>query len=173
MIALVPMGTMKTILILLTLLPLASAEFKSEKECVVGAKVADRKNRIGKIIAVNRTMCEVALDEGGKSSYLFWMLHAAGAGVETDDKLSNGTYKCYSSINGQMSYTNNDIQILSADSYENKGKSGKYRVHPSRTILFEDGPLSSYNAKLLAGPKIGLNTNGGNFYATTCDLAGK
>lgn len=164
---------MKAALFLLIslLVPAAAAEFKSAKECVAGVKVADRKNRTGTISAVSGTMCEVALDEGGKRSYLFWMLRSAGASAETDDKLSNGIYKCYVSLSGQLSYTNNDIEILGPTSYENKGKRGRYRVEPSRRIVFEDGPLAPYNAKLLAGPRIGLNANGSNFYSTTCGLA--
>ena len=147
------------VLLLSATLAMPAAEFKSEKECVTGIKVADRQNRTGTILSAKSSMCEVALADGSKRSYLFWMLHPAGASAETDDKLTAGLYKCTGLL---------QIRILGPDSYENLGKSGKYHVEPSRKIVFEDGPLSSYTAKLLAGPKIGLNANGSNFYSITC-----
>lgn len=68
---------------------------------MVGAKVADRENKTGKVVSVSNSMCEVVLDGTGKKTYyLFWMLHAAGSSAETDDKLVNGKYGCYTSSGG-------------------------------------------------------------------------
>lgn len=150
----------------------AAAEFKSEKECVVGARVTDRSNKSGKIVSVARGMCEVALDQEGKNrSYIFWMLRSEGESAETSDKLVNGRYKCYTSSNGQLQYTSMDIVLVSPGVYENAGKQGKYRVEPSNKIVFESGPLTQFYGKILAGPKIGLNSNGGNFYNTSCGIS--
>ncbi|MGZ8230877.1 MAG: hypothetical protein ACXWUS_14665, partial [Burkholderiales bacterium] len=57
-------------------------------------------------------------------------------------------------------------------SYRDKqGKQGRYKLDAaSGTIVFETGPLTKANAKLLAGPKIGLNMSGGSFFNTTCSL---
>jgi hypothetical protein len=146
---------------------LIAAEFKSEKECVVGAKVADRQNQTGKIIAVESSTCRVRLDGSGKTiPYLFWMLHSAGASVETDDKLVVGKYDCW--VGSQAA---GGMRITSPSTYESDGKKGTFHVEPSRKIVFESGPFSTFNAKLLAGPRIGMNMNGGTFYNMTCDPA--
>src|ERR1051326_5024017 len=146
---------------------LIAAEFKSEKECVVGAKVADRQNQTGKIIAVESSTCRVRLDGSGKTiPYLFWMLHSAGASVETDDKLVVGKYDCW--VGSQAA---GGKRITSPSTYESDGKKGTFHVEPSRKIVFESGPFSTFNAKLLAGPRIGMNMNGGTFYNMTCDPA--
>lgn len=50
---------------------------------------------------------------------------------------------------------------------------GRFHVEPSRKIVFETGPLVKATSKLLAGPAIGLNLDGGSFYATTCELKKK
>lgn len=145
---------------------LYAAEFKSAKDCVTGLKVADRKNLTGQILSADASSCRVRLDSGETKTYLFWMLHPAGASAETDDQLTTGNYRCYASgaIAGQL-------RITGPSSYESNGKQGKYRIEPSRRIIFETGPYSEYTAKLLPGPKIGLNLNGGTFFGTTCDPA--
>jgi hypothetical protein len=150
---------------LLAVMSLAGAEFKSAKECVPGAAVQDRKNLAGKIMAVENGLCKVKLDQDGKlATYPHWMLRAAGANVETDDQLQVGGYACYV---GQQAA--GSMKIITPGTYESDGKRGKYRVEPSRKIVFESGPFSEYHAKLLAGPKIGMNLNGGDFYNLTCD----
>jgi hypothetical protein len=142
-----------------------AAEFKSDKECVIGSKVANRENRTGTVIAVDGGTCRVRLDGDGKTiPYLFWMLHAAGGSKETNDKLVVGRYDCYVGSQGT-----GDMRITSASTYESGGKKGKYHVEASNKIVFESGPFSSFNAKLLAGPRIGMNMNGGTFYNMTCD----
>ncbi len=145
--------------------PLAAAEFKSVKECVPGIAVQDRKNLTGKIVAVENGLCRVKLDQDGKvTTYLHWMLRVAGASAETDDQLKVGPYECY--VGSQAA---GGLRITAPGSYVSDGKSGKFRVEPSRKIVFESGPFSEYHAKLLAGPKIGMNLNGGTFYNMVCD----
>jgi hypothetical protein len=147
-------------------LSISAAEFKSAKDCTTGLKVADRKSLTGQILSVEGSTCHVRLDSGETKTYLFWMLHPAGASAETDDQLTTGNYRCYagSVIAGQL-------RITGPATYESNGKQGKYRIEPSRKIIFETGPYSEYTAKLLSGPKIGLNLNGGTFFGTTCSPA--
>lgn len=147
--------------------PLIAEEFKSPKECVVGSKVANRKNETGKVVAVETTMCRVRLDGSGETRpYLFWMLRAAGSSAETDDKLVVGKYTCWVGSQGA-----GEIRITGPSTYESSGKKGTFHVEPSRKIVFENGPLSTVNAKLFAGPKIGMNLNISTFYNMTCDPA--
>ena len=152
-------------LFLMALTPLMAAEFKSVKECVPGKAVQDRENLSGKVLAIEGGTCRVKLDRDGKTAtYMPWMLRAAGASAETDDQLPAGLYLCY--VGSQAS---GSMTITSPGNYEADGKRGKYRVEPSRKIVFESGPFSEYHAKLLAGPRIGMNLNGGTFYNLTCD----
>ena len=146
----------------------AQAEaFKSAKECVPGKRVIDMRGRAGTVVNANQqVMCSVRFDKAGTENLLFWMLHAEGGSAETNDKLVTGTYECFA--NGR--YTFMDMKILSGNGYESAGTKGTFHVEPSRKIVFENGPLSKYHAKLLAGPTIGLNSNGDSFYATTCEL---
>jgi len=145
---------------------LSGAEFKKMDECTTGRRVADRQNLAGTVMGVERGLCRVKLDRDGKvTAYLHWMLHPEGASAETDDKLVPGRYSCYVGSNA-AGY----VIITGPGTYENVGKKGGFRVEPSRKIVFTSGPLAAYNAKLLAGPKIGMNTNGSNFYGFVCDL---
>ncbi len=147
--------------------PAQAEAFKSAKECTVGKRVIDGLNRAGTIVGVREgTMCDVKFDKAGKESLLFWMLHAEGGSAETNDKLVPGVYECFA--NGR--YTFMDMKILNANTYEAAGITGKFHVEPSRKIVFESGSLSKYHSKLLAGPAIGLNSNGDSFYGTTCEL---
>lgn len=175
---------------------LASASaFKKQEECVVGARVVDRAGKTGIISEVNGTTCKVKLDATGKLDYyIFWMLSAAdGSGAvskstntpgkpsadkaaakpntNAGDKLTQGLYPCYSLAGTTLNYAFIDVRIEGPDKYsDNKGKSGKYRIDPSGKIAFESGPLKTANAKLLSGPRIGLNMDGGNFFNTSCSL---
>ena len=160
------------VMVVLASTPVAAAEFTKEQDCVVGAKVTDRENRTGTVTSVSGGMCQVALENGTRRGYLFWMLRAAGPGAVAGDKLVNGVYPCYSSTGGTLNYMFMDIQIDGPDSYrDKKGNKGKYRLDPaSGSIVFESGPLTKARARLLAGPGIGLNMDGGNFFNTTCSL---
>ena len=42
-----------SLLMLFLITPLMAAEFKSDKECIVGSKVADRQNLIGTVVSVD------------------------------------------------------------------------------------------------------------------------
>ncbi len=150
--------------------PAAAENFKSVNECVAGKRVANNSGDKGVILRISQgTMCVVKLDATGKEqSSIFWMLHDEGGSAETNDKLVPGNYACYAGLPNQ--YTFNDLKILSGTSYEWAGQQGKFHVDPSRRIVYETGPLAKYTSKLLAGPSVGLNTDGGAFFGTHCDL---
>jgi hypothetical protein len=146
----------------------ASAEaFKSPNECVVGRHVADSAGKTSRVTSITDIGgCHVVMDATGKSDYyLFWMLHAAGGSAETNDKLVPGKYECI----GNGRYTFIDMYITGPNTYSMSGTRGTFSVLPSRTIIFSGGVLAPYHAHLLRGPRIGLNTDGGTFYATTCE----
>jgi hypothetical protein len=156
-----------SLLMLFPFTSLMAAEFKSDKECIVGLKVADRQNLTGTVVSVEGGSCRVRLDGSGQTTaYLFWMLHAAGSSAETNDKLVIGKYNCY--VGSQAT---GGMQITGPATYESDGKRGKYHVEASRKIVFESGPFAAFNAKLLPGPRIGMNMSGGTFYNMTCDPA--
>lgn len=148
-------------------------KFKNAVQCTVGARVVDDSGNKGTITAVHDPICTVHIDKTGKDeARLFWMLNLAGDSPETNDKLLPGKYACYAG--GQ--YTFMDVYVTAANgntgTYSAAGSSGSFRVqYPSRLIVFTGGSLQRYRAKLLAGPSIGLNSNGDSFYGTTCDLA--
>ncbi len=150
--------------------PTAAAEnFKSVKECVPGKRVTNNMGDKGKILRVSEgTLCIVLLDSGKEKASIFWMLRDEGASAETNDKLVAGKYACYAGNPNQ--YTFMDLKILSANSYEWAGQRGRFHVEASRKIVYETGPLAGYTSKLLAGPSVGLNTDGGTFFGTHCDL---
>lgn len=142
--------------------------FKGPGQCATGTRVTDKQGKSGTVVGIDRYMslCQVRLDDGSQNYYLFWMLHSAGTSAETNDKLVPGTYKCYASGN----YAFMDVSVTGPGSYSSAGSSGRFRVMPSRDIVFDSGPLTKYRAHLLDGPSIGLNSNGDSFYGTTCDL---
>jgi len=144
--------------------------FKSAKECLPGMHVTDHMGKSGRVIGINRnsaSMCDVTMDGTGQIGYyLFWMLHAAGGSAETNDKLVPGKYECFAG--GR--YTFMDMYITGPSTYSSAGTSGSFSVLASRKIVFHGGSLAPYYAHLLDGPRIGLNTDGGSFYATTCEL---
>ena len=150
---------------LLLFAPLIAAEFKSPKDCVIGMAVADRENLSGKVVSVDSGKCRVRLDGTGQTTtYLFWMLHASAESKETNDKLVMGKYNCY--VGGQAS---GSMRITGPASYDSDGKAGSYHLEASRKLVFDNGPFSTFNAKVLPGPRIGLNLTGGTFYNMTCD----
>ena len=145
-------------------------EFSKASQCVAGVRVVDREGNSGVIVELNNGMCKVRKDADGQTrSYMHWYLRPAGASAQTSDKLGKGLYACYTLAGGMTNYAFIDIRIDSADSYRDKsGKSGKYRLTDSGRIIFESGSLAAANAKLMAGPRIGLNMDGGSFYNITC-----
>ena len=148
----------------------AAAEFKTLDQCKPGTKVQDRNDLVGTVLRVERGSCVVQVPgHVGNQYYPHWMLRAAGASKVTSDKLVNGVYKCYHS----GGYAFIDIHIDGQTSYhDKKGQAGKYKVDAGTgKVVFESGSLKEVNAKLLAGPKIGLNMNGGNHYSVTCGLS--
>lgn len=159
-----------TALSLGTVVPVHAEEFKSPRQCVAGRRVTDMLGKTGTVVGLQKgstVMCTVKPDGGGAEQHLlFWMLHPAGGSRETNDKLVPGTYECFAG--GR--YTFMDVHITGPNTYATAGKGGTFRVEPSRKIVFQSGPLARDYAHLLAGPTIGLNTNGSSFYATTCEL---
>jgi hypothetical protein len=61
------------------------------------------------------------------------------------------------------------MRVTGPSTYESDGKSGKYRLEASGTIVFESGPFSEFHGKLLSGRRIGMNMSGGSFYNMTCE----
>ena len=151
--------------------PRAAAEnFKNGKECTPGKRVVDNGGKHGRITSTDGTICMVALDEGGRDqARIFWMLRAEGDSAETNDQLVPGVYECFAN----MRYTYMDVYITGANTYTSADTPGKFHVEPSKKIVFETGSLAKYTAKLLRGPSIGLNTDGGSFWGTTCELKKK
>lgn len=142
--------------------------FKSPSQCVPGTHVTDMLGKSGRVKGVRETtMCDVVMDGTGKiAPYIFWMLHPAGGSVETNDRLVPGKYECFAG--GR--YTFMDMYVTGPSTYSSAGTSGSFTVLASRQIVFRGGSLARYHAHLLQGPAIGLNTTGGSFYATTCEL---
>ncbi|MDP9140484.1 MAG: hypothetical protein M3O62_06815 [Pseudomonadota bacterium] len=146
-----------------------AAEFKKDSDCVPGNKVADRSNKVGTVVSVDNGMCKVVFADGTSSSYLFWMLRAAGDKGQTTDKLVAGNYPCYSGSN----YLFMDVEIVDDDSYRTAKGKGDYSLEKDGSIDFEDGPLEDATAKLMPGPRIGLNMDGGSFFNVSCSLKKK
>lgn len=151
----------------------AAGPLKSLSDCVSGIRVTDRQGRSGTVVSANGSMCTVKLDESGKeSSYIFWMLRTEGSGSgPSGDSLVAGTYKCYSLAGATLNYMFMDVRIQSTTRYQDQdGRAGSYRLEAGGKIVFESGPFATANAKLLPGPKIGMNQNGGSFFNTSCSL---
>lgn len=148
----------------------SAQEFSKASQCVAGVRVIDREGNSGVIVALNNGMCKVRKDaDGNTRSYLHWYLRPIGASAQTSDKLRQGLYQCYLLAGGITSYAFIDIRIDGTDRYRDKqGKPGKYRLEDSGKIVFESGSLAAANARLMAGPRIGLNMDGGSFYNITC-----
>ena len=144
-------------------------DFRAPKECVVGRRVTDKSGKSGTVThleANGGTMCKVMLDETKKeTTYIFWMLHAEGGSGGTNDKLIPGVYECM----GNGRYTFMDMRITGPNTYAVDKEKGKFRLEASGKIVFESGPFEKNFGKLLRGPTVGINTDGGSFYATTCE----
>jgi hypothetical protein len=62
-----------------------------------------------------------------------------------------------------------NIAITGPGTYSAAGGPGRYSIQGSGQIVFQSGSLQPYHGKLLTGGRIGLNTNGDSFYATSCE----
>jgi hypothetical protein len=164
-----PMRWLLAMPMVLPVLPSAAAEFKKNSDCVPGIQVSDRNDRTGTVLALDNGMCKVGFPDGSERSYLVWMLRPAGAGAQAQDRLVPGTYPCYSSGN----YLFMDVVIQDGSRYRSGKGSGEYRLEKDGTLDFISGPLQEASAKLLPGPRIGLNMDGGSFYNTSCSLKKK
>ena len=83
-------------------------------------------NRTGTVTGVNGTLCNITLDNGEKSSSIFWMLRAAGTAPADTGTLVTGTYKCYSLTGSTTNYMFMDVRIDSGTTYQDTGgKSGR------------------------------------------------
>ena len=144
-------------------------EFKSADECVVGKRVVTREKQAGVIVKASGSGCTVKLDSTGQTDYnIFWMLRAEGSSNKVEVGLPPGKYACYFLSGSNLNYAFIDIHIESGNRYRDKqGKPGTFKIEADQKIVFT-GSLASANAKLLAGPRIGLNMDGGNFFNTTC-----
>lgn len=183
-------ATVIALVLLFMVAPKAMAqEFKSAADCVVGKRVVTREKQAGVIVSADGSSCRVKLDATGKIDYnIFWMLRPEGtatnarspaaAQAKTPGKadagnaanLPTGIYKCYMLAGTTLNYAFVDIHITGANRYRDKsGKAGTFTIDDASRITFT-GPLASANAKLLPGPRIGLNMNGGNLYNTSCSI---
>lgn len=167
----------------------AAQEFAAVTECTTGRRVADRQGRTGVITAVRNGMCVFALDKADadgrtERSSLHWMLRDAGArpgasaaqpagsgGQATAATLKVGKYACYSSAGGSTNYLFMDVHILGPDSYADRdGTKGRYALKADGGLVFTSGTFSTATARVFPGPRIGMNRDGGKFFAIMCDL---
>jgi hypothetical protein len=153
---------------------MAHAEnFKSPKECVPGTRVThDSLGVSGTLVRddAESQMCTFVEDGSGRKRYaLYWMLRAAGTSPETNDKLVPGTYECFAG--NPNKYTFMDLRITGANTYQWGGVQGHFRLDDrTKKIVFDSGPLVKVTAKLLAGPRVGMNTDRGSSFGTSCGL---
>lgn len=148
---------------------------QSVQDCVPGARVVTSDGHSGSITRIDSawSYCYVRQDDtGSEVGYLYSLLQPAGApasgeiGSVGDNQLAPGVYECFA--DGQ--YTFMDMRITGPATYQSAGLDGGYHIEPSGKIVFETGPLAPYFSKLVPGHRIGLNSNGDQFYATTCEL---
>ena len=147
--------------------PAYASKLNSPKDCVVGMRVETSDGHKGKITRVDRdwSYCYVLQDDTGKEvGYLYSLLETGGL---SDDKLVIGKYNCWVGEEAAAA----GMRVTGGSTYESDGKKGAFRLEPSGKIVFESGPFSTFNAKLLSGRRIGMNLNGGTFYNMTCDPA--
>jgi hypothetical protein len=145
-------------------------QLQTFKDCVVGKRVSTNNDgRKGTITRLDPawSYCYVRFDDNGKEvSFLYSLLNAEGGLAPKDTKLATGVYECIG--NGQIQA--GTLRITGPDAYSFAGANGKFHVETSGKIVFETGPLDKAFSKLLSGGRVGLNANGDNFYATTCEL---
>jgi hypothetical protein len=150
---------------------------QSFQECVPGRRVVTSDGHNGTITRLDRawSYCYVRQDDtGAEVSYLYSLLQTAGggaggaaaAGGASGNHLASGVYECFADGH----YTFMDMRITGPSTYSAAGGPGRYHVDSSGKIVFETGSLKPYFSKIVSGGRIGLNTNGDPFYATTCEL---
>jgi len=148
---------------------------RSFQECAPGRRVVTSDGHNGTITRVDRawSYCYVRQDDTGKEvSYLYSLLQPGGAGAGAaagaagGNQLPSGVYECFADGH----YTFMDMRITGPSTYASAGRPGRYHVESSGKIVFETGSLKPYFSKIVSGGRIGLNTNGDRFYATTCEL---
>jgi hypothetical protein len=146
--------------------PQLPAGIKPSDNCRHGTRVVDRQQRSGEVQGELNGMCVVALDNGGSSSYLAWMLSPEGAGPGTAPAgLSAGRYVCSTAGAGHF-----DVQILDDSTYADRaGKRGSYSLAGDR-IEFESGSLADYYSRILGPAKFGLSTEEVRTFYVVCNL---
>jgi hypothetical protein len=150
--------------------PAAAATFNSVADCVVGKRVVTRDNHKGKITRIDRawSYCYVLQDDTGKEiSYLYSLLESEGSAAPSaaNGKLIVGKYTCWVNNRGAVM----GLQVLGPATYDSDGKKGAYRLEASGRIVFESGPFSQFQARLLSDRRVGINLTGGPYYNMTCD----
>jgi hypothetical protein len=155
-----------------------ASQLQTPASCQVGMQVTTSDGHAGTITRVDRawSYCYVRQDDTGKEvGYLYSLLQSGGgdggagggnAGGNSGGTLPAGVYECFADGH----YTFMDIRITGPETYSAAGGAGDYRVEGSGQIIFTSGSLQPDHGKLLSGGRIGLNTNGDSFYATSCEL---
>lgn len=148
-------------------------QLQTFQDCTIGRRVSTHDGRKGTITRLDRpwSYCYVKFDDNGKEiSFLYSLLRSEGGGAgasATDGKLAVGVYECVG--NGRI-YAG-QLRILSSNTYRLGEASGRYHIESATgKIVYESGPLQPMNSKLLPNGRIGLNSNGDQFFATACDL---
>ena len=154
-----------------------AGQLQTPASCQVGMRVATSDGHNGTITRVDRTWsyCYVRQDDTGREvGYLYSLLQSgggggggggAGAGGSGGGALPAGVYECFA--DGHYTFMN--ISITGPGAYAAAGGPGRYSIQGSGQIVFTSGSLRPYHGKLLSGGRIGLNTNGDSFYATSCE----
>jgi hypothetical protein len=139
-------------------------------------RVTTSDGHAGTITRVDRawSYCYVRQDGTGREvSYLYSLLSSGGGGRTGGGNadggggggLAAGVYECFA--DGHYTFMN--ISVTGPGSYSAAGGPGRYSIQGSGQIVFLSGSLQSYHGKLLNGGRIGLNTTGDSFYATSCE----
>jgi hypothetical protein len=154
-----------------------AGQLQSADSCQVGMRVTTSDGHTGTITRVDRSWsyCYVRQDDTGRQvGYLYSLLQSGGGGAaggstvggDSTSTLPAGVYECFADGH----YTFMDMRITGPGTYAAAGGPGNYRIEGNGQIVFTSGSLQPYHGKLLIGGRIGLNTNGDSFYATSCEL---
>jgi hypothetical protein len=149
----------------------AGGQLQSAQECTTGRRVFTNDGRKGVITRLDRTWsyCYVRFDGTGKEEgFLYSLLNAEAApGAAAGGSLTvrPGLYECVSQGGSSMM----NLRIAGSN-YSSPDGSGKFRIEPNGRIVFETGPMRAFHSMLLSGGRIGLNNDGGTFYAVACEF---